>query len=164
MGRHFLDFGLPSFLLISAVLTWQSDMNARLPNSFPWCSNSWKVAFATKEMTQKSLKQGIHSHWNSLFFPFFEIAAKATLIPRRGQKLRPAPCCWFSIVKTGRGTLTKTFTFFLVRKIGPELTSLANLSLFYVGCCHSMAWWAVLGLCPGSEPVNPRPWKWSVWT
>ena len=31
-----------------------------------------------------------------------------------------------------------------------------SLSFFYEGCCHSMAWWAVLGPCLGSELANPR--------
>ena len=63
--------------------------------------------------------------------------------------------------------------FFLVRKIGPELTSVTNLppskpqhtvvnpscgsfSLFFVGCHDSMAWQVVLGPHPGSELANPR--------
>ena len=53
---------------------------------------------------------------------------------------------------------------FCLRKIVAELTSCANLPLFYVGCHHSMAWWEVLGLHPESEPANPGPPKWSVWT
>ena len=61
------------------------------------------------------------------------------------------------------------FYFFLMRKIYPELTSFANLSLFawgrlslssdqcqsssilYVGCCHSVAWWAVCQSAPGIQ-------------
>ena len=31
----------------------------------------------------------------------------------------------------------------------------ASLTLFYVGCCHSVASRGVLGPCLGSEPVNP---------
>ena len=40
----------------------------------------------------------------------------------------------------------------------------ANLPLFYVGCCQSVAWQAMLGLCLGSEPANPRPPKHGTWT
>ena len=51
-----------------------------------------------------------------------------------------------------------------VRKMGPELSKVhAHLPLFYVGRHHSMAWWAVPGLCPGSKSVNPGPPKWSMW-
>ena len=75
--------------------------------------------------------------------------------------------------------------FFLVRKIGPELTSVANFSLYFsffsskprtylyiLVASHSSssmwdattAWldeWCV-GLCPGSELANSRPPQWSV--
>ena len=62
--------------------------------------------------------------------------------------------------------------FYLVRKIGSELTS--NLPLFawgrlsmsshlcqsfyifYVGCCHSMAWWAVCRSMPRIQTCEPR--------
>ena len=70
-----------------------------------------------------------------------------------------------------------TSSFFFARKIGPELTSVtnlpkdycwanicANLPPFYLGCHHSVARWAVLGLCLGSKPANPRLLKQSVWT
>ena len=71
--------------------------------------------------------------------------------------------------------------FFFFLKIGPELTSVASLffslllpkALRYivvysscrsfwlccVGCCLSMAWWAVLGLRPGSEPAKAQATK-----
>ena len=66
------------------------------------------------------------------------------------------------------------------RKIGPELTSVANIPLFFspqsqstqlyilvVSPSGSSMWDAAtawldewyVGLCPGSEPVNPRPLK-----
>ena len=38
------------------------------------------------------------------------------------------------------------------------------LWFFSVGCCLSMAWWAVPCLRPGTEPANPGPPKWSPWT
>ena len=37
----------------------------------------------------------------------------------------------------------------------------ANLPLFYVGCHHSVAWWTVLGLCPGSELTLNLTGHWS---
>ena len=37
-----------------------------------------------------------------------------------------------------------------------------NLPLFYVGCCHSVVWWALLSPRQESEPANPRPLKWSA--
>ena len=61
-----------------------------------------------------------------------------------------------------------------VRKIGPELTSVASLPLFtwgrlslsqhphqfssilYVGCCHSMAWCVVCRSTPGKQTIEPR--------
>ena len=46
--------------------------------------------------------------------------------------------------------------FVCIRKSGPELTSVANLPLLYVGCPESMAWWVVLCPHPGSEPANPQ--------
>ena len=46
------------------------------------------------------------------------------------------------------------YWFFFCEEDWPWATIYANLPLFYVGCHHSMAWWAVLGLHPGSEPVN----------
>ena len=51
-----------------------------------------------------------------------------------------------------------------VRNIGPERTSVANLPLLYVTGHHSLAWQALLGPHPGSEPVNPRRPKWSTRT
>ena len=51
-----------------------------------------------------------------------------------------------------------------LRKIVAELTSVANLPLFYVGCCHSMARPVVLGVCLGSETVNPGLPEWSART
>ena len=55
------------------------------------------------------------------------------------------------------------FFFFLVRKIGPELTSVAILPLFCMWI-SATAWLneQCVGLCPGSEPVNPRPPKQST--
>ena len=53
---------------------------------------------------------------------------------------------------------------FCLRKMVSELTSVPIFPVFYVGCCHSMTWWAVSGQCPGSEPVNPQPPKWNAWT
>ena len=35
----------------------------------------------------------------------------------------------------------------------------ANLPLFYMGCHHSVAWLAVLGPRPRSEPANPGRWS-----
>ena len=49
------------------------------------------------------------------------------------------------------------FLLLLVRKIGPELTSVASLPLFYVRCRYGTARQAVLGLLPGSAPANPSP-------
>ena len=42
-----------------------------------------------------------------------------------------------------------------MKKIGPELTSV-SVFVWYVGCHHSMAWRAVLGPHPGSEPAISR--------
>ena len=65
-----------------------------------------------------------------------------------------------------------------MRKIGPELTSVANLLLFLLEDDCSWAniplfymWDATTGWlskwcvcpCPGSQPVNPRLLKWSTW-
>ena len=81
-------------------------------------------------------------------------------------------CCSFDIVMPVCSLKT---TFFLVRKIGPELTSVANLPLFgeedqpsanirahlpllYV-CDAATAWLdeRCIGPCPGSEPANLGP-------
>ena len=73
--------------------------------------------------------------------------------------------------------------FVLVRKIGPELASVANFLLFlleedcsWANICANLpifcmwdtgtAWldeWCV-SLCPGSKPANPGPQKWSTRT
>ena len=55
----------------------------------------------------------------------------------------------------GPGMSEHHFFSFLVRNICPELTSVADLPLFYVGGHQSMAWWAILGPCLGSEPAKP---------
>ena len=73
--------GSPCLLLIFAIFTWQSQANVRLI-SFPRCSNYWKVASATEEMTQKWLKGVILSQGSSVFFLVFDMAAKAALLPR----------------------------------------------------------------------------------
>ena len=53
--------------------------------------------------------------------------------------------------------------FFLVRKIGPELTSVANLPLFCMWVALT-AWLdeQCVGPCVGSEPANPGPPKQNV--
>ena len=53
-------------------------------------------------------------------------------------------------------------SFFVCEEDCPWGNICANLPLFYVGCHHSVAWWAVLGPCLGPEPVNPRPLKQSA--
>ena len=54
---------------------------------------------------------------------------------------------------------------FCLRKIVAHWANIcASLPLFYMGCHHSMAWWAVLGLCPRSKPMNPGQLKLSVKT
>ena len=78
--------------------------------------------------------------------------------------------------------LLNTLFFFFLRRISLELTSAASpplfaeddwpwanihayLPLFYMwDPCHSMAGWVCIGLCPGSEPVNPVLPKWCVRT
>ena len=60
------------------------------------------------------------------------------------------------------GTYEKTTVNMIFFKDCPWANICANLPLLDVGCCHSMAWWMVLGLRPGSEPVNPRPPKQSA--
>ena len=46
---------------------------------------------------------------------------------------------------------------FCLRKIIPELTSVPIfLYFFYVGCCHSMAWWAACGCASGIQTCEPR--------
>ena len=44
----------------------------------------------------------------------------------------------------------------------PSANICANLPLFYVGRCHSVAWQVLLRPRPESEPVNPGPLKWSM--
>ena len=81
---------------------------------------------------------------------------------------------WYDLV------YSSDFLCVCVRKIGPELPSVANLPLFawgrwslssypcqssctlYMGCCHSMPSWAGIGLYPGWEPSNPGPPKWNA--
>ena len=62
---------------------------------------------------------------------------------------------WFSTC----AFLGKLYGFF---SFGEENWPWANIcsqssSSLYVGCRHSMAWWALLGLCLGSKPLNPEP-------
>ena len=47
------------------------------------------------------------------------------------------------------------FFLFCYEEDWPWANICANLLPFDVGCCHSVAWWAALGLWPGSKPVNP---------
>ena len=50
----------------------------------------------------------------------------------------------------------KTYLYFLVKKIGPELRSMPILLYFlYVGCCYSMAWWVVCRSAPGIWTHEP---------
>ena len=42
-----------------------------------------------------------------------------------------------------------------VRKIVAELTSEPIFPLFYVGCCHSVAWWAMCSSVPGIGTCEP---------
>ena len=47
------------------------------------------------------------------------------------------------------------FCVFFGEEDWPWANIYANLLLPYVECHHSVAWPVVLGLHPGSEPVNP---------
>ena len=51
---------------------------------------------------------------------------------------------------------------FLVRKTGPELISVAILLYLVCGSLPQHGLMSGVGLCPGSEPVNPRPLKQSM--
>ena len=55
---------------------------------------------------------------------------------------------WFWLYKN----LIFLFVCFLVRKIGPELTS---VPILHVGHCHSIAWWLVCRSMPGIQTSNP---------
>ena len=54
------------------------------------------------------------------------------------------------------------FFFFLMREIGPELTSLAIFLCFVCGSLLHRGLTSGVGPCLGSEPMNPRPLKWSA--
>lgn len=117
--------GSPCLLLIFAIFTWQSQANVRLI-SFPPCSNSWKVASATEEMTQKWLKRVILSQGSSVLFLVFEMAAKAALLPR-GECSEVTAHCQFR--EEPQSWLSR-FLF----SCGPFLTFLLHL-LQYCSCC-----------------------------
>ena len=54
--------------------------------------------------------------------------------------------------------------FFLLRNGGPELTSVPLFLYFVCGSLPQCGLTSAVGPHPGSEPVNPRPQKWSTWT
>ena len=147
----------PCILLIFVIFTWQSKANVRLI-SFLRCSNSWKVASATKEMTQKWLKGVINSQGSSVFFLFlffFEMAGKAALLLRGEHSQvtallviahcqdRQEPQPWFSSKFFFKiWTIFKVFIAFV--------TILLLLFMFWFFGCKACR---ILALRPGNEPV-----------
>ena len=106
--------------------------------------------------------------WAAKFLSFLPFSETGSLTVLLAFKLIPF------LLRLARADL---FIYFLVRKIGPELTSAANLLFLLEEYCHlanlcailplfctwdvTTAWlveWRV-GLCLGSEPANPSPLK-----
>ena len=142
--------GSPCLLLIFAIFTWQSQANVRLI-SFPRCSNYWKVASATEEMTQKWLKGVILSQGSSVFFLVFDMAAKAALLPR-GEcsevtahcQFRDEPQSWLPRFFFFMWTIFNIFIAFV--------TILLLLLIFRFFGCKACG---ILALQPGNQPVPP---------
>ena len=128
-------------------------------NPFPEGKNSFRSQNSFNERIDEKTK--VHStdksprHWHS---DHTSEASKPALVPRIDTRVI-------------------YFFFLFVRKIGPDLTSVANLPPFssppspstqlyilVVGHSSSPIWdpgtawldeWCI-GLCPGSQPVNPK--------
>ena len=57
-----------------------------------------------------------------------------------------------------------TGSFFLVRKIGPELSSVPVFLYFVCGTPQVLAWWVLFRSTPGIQTTNSRPSKQSMQT
>ena len=140
---HLLCFTLPTHLFSTFfslfVLCWGYLLTALSWISFliPLCS-LWSLIgefslFTFSVMTDIFLK--FFLSWSSFLFFFLRLAPELTSVTN------------------------VLLCFFLLLPKAPQYivlySSCRSFWLCYVGHCHSVAWWAVLGLCPGSELTKP---------